>query len=246
MRCSLAFAITALAAAAVASPIVPISSPIHLLDSEVNKCGSDYCAGTNNTKGNHYLCGDARLGPTKLPTKLPLSSEIYGYDRLGGLCPGEFLKKWYNATGGSYIYPEQNGFQLNTGNAPIDGNQTLAVGARIDRFGSEYGTQLLLGQFGRMLIRGVQEISCRLLVLPITSALSRPPTSMHPPPDPHTRITIMFTRSSRNSTFSVAPLLVSPVDMYLEKYNKLSSIPLSQLGSASRDRERSMRHTLTL
>ncbi|KZP11315.1 hypothetical protein FIBSPDRAFT_819638 [Athelia psychrophila] len=142
MRCSLAFAITALAAAAVASPIVPISSPIHLLDSEVNKCGSDYCAGTNNTKGNHYLCGDARLGPTKLPTKLPLSSEIYGYDRLGGLCPGEFLKKWYNATGGSYIYPEQNGFQLNTGNAPIDGNQTLAVGARIDRFGSEYGNFL--------------------------------------------------------------------------------------------------------
>jgi hypothetical protein len=75
-----------------------------------------------------------------LPTKLPLSSEVYAYDRLGGLCPEEFLKKWYNVTG--YIYPPQNGFQLNTANNPIEGNQTLAVGMKLDRFGSEYGSFL--------------------------------------------------------------------------------------------------------
>lgn len=146
MRCSLAFAITALATLAVASPIVPVSPstdtpPIYQRDSDAhNNCGSDYCAGTNNTKGNPYFCGDARLGPKILPTKLPLASETRGYDRLGGLCPGDFLKKWYNTTAGSYIYPPQEGFQLNTGNAPIDGNQTLAAGMKLDRFGSEYGT----------------------------------------------------------------------------------------------------------
>lgn len=178
---------------------------------KANKCGPDYCAGTNNTHGNPYFCGDYRLGPKILPAKLPLASEIYAYDRLGGLCPGAFLAKWYNATAGSYIYPEQNGFQLNTANAPIDGNQTLVVGMKLDRFGSEYGTQLLLEPIGRMLMLEVQVISCRLFRLPISNALSRPQTSIHPPPNPHTRITIIFTRSSNHSTFSVALLLVSHV-----------------------------------
>jgi len=105
-------------------------------------CGPEYCAGTNNTHDNPYFCGDSRLGPKKLPTKLPLAAEVYRYDRLGGLCPGAFLQKWYNSSTGSYIYPSQNGFQLNTASQPIDGNQTLAVGMRLDRFGSEYGSFL--------------------------------------------------------------------------------------------------------
>lgn len=74
-----------------------------------------------------------------LPKKLPLAAEIYGYDRLGGLCPGAFLQRWYNTTARSYIYPPQNGFQLNTASQPIEGNQTLTVGMRLDRFGSEFG-----------------------------------------------------------------------------------------------------------
>jgi len=105
-------------------------------------CGPVYCAGTNNTNDNSYFCGDLRLGPKQLPTEIPLSSEILGYDRLGGLCPGAFLQKWWNSTSAGYIYPPQNGFQLNTANQPIDGNQTLAVGTRLDRFGSEYGAFL--------------------------------------------------------------------------------------------------------
>ncbi|KAF7975342.1 hypothetical protein HWV62_9789 [Athelia sp. TMB] len=125
------FIVVAFAAVAAASPIV---------ERTTLKCGPDYCAGTNNTHDNPYFCGDSRLGPKILPKKLPLASEVYGYDRLGGHCPGEFLKKWYNSTAGSFIYPPQNGFQLNTANAPIDGNQTLLVGMRLDRFGSEYGS----------------------------------------------------------------------------------------------------------
>jgi hypothetical protein len=64
---------------------------------------------------------------------LPLSAAVHGYDRLGGLCPGDFLAKWWDATARSYIYPPQNGFQLNKANQP------LTVGMRLDRFGSEYG-----------------------------------------------------------------------------------------------------------
>jgi len=105
-------------------------------------CGPVYCAGTNNTNDNPYFCGDSRLGPKQLPTKLPLSSEVYAYDRLGGLCPGAFIQKWWNASAQSYNYPPLNGFQLNTVNQPIDGNQTLPVGLRVDRFGSEYGAFL--------------------------------------------------------------------------------------------------------
>lgn len=107
-----------------------------------NACGPDYCAGTNNTNDNTYFCGDSRLGPKKLPSKLPLAADVYGYDRLGGLCPGAFLQKWWNSSAASYIYPPQSGFQLNTANQPIDGNQTLAVGMKVDRFGSEYGVFL--------------------------------------------------------------------------------------------------------
>jgi hypothetical protein len=102
----------------------------------------DYCAGTNFNQSlvNDYICGDFRLGPKRLPTRLPVFDLVDNYDRFGGLCPGQFLAKWYNATAGSYIYPTLNGFQLNTVGAPIQGNITFAVGFLIDRFGSEFGS----------------------------------------------------------------------------------------------------------
>lgn len=104
------------------------------------KC-PDYCAGTayDPDLSDTYVCGDSRLGPKRLPTKLPLGDLVDDYDRFGGLCPGQFLAKWYNATAGSYIYPPQDGFQLNTDGERIQGNITLPVGFLIDRFGSEYG-----------------------------------------------------------------------------------------------------------
>jgi hypothetical protein len=96
------------------------------------------CRGTvgNDTT---FLCGDSRLGPAKLPHSPPLSTIVANYDRLGGLCPGAFLEKWFNTSTGFYNFPPDEGFQLSTTGMPIDGNQTLLPGMRLDRFGSEFG-----------------------------------------------------------------------------------------------------------
>lgn len=121
-----------------------------------------YCAGTNYTASltSTYLCGDSRLGPTKLPrgsdddasvTSI-LANVLFTYDRFGGLCPGEFIAAWFNETIGWWNYPPENGFELgenedgspvqngNGGGKPIQGNVTLEVDTLLDRFGSEGGT----------------------------------------------------------------------------------------------------------
>jgi hypothetical protein len=102
----------------------------------------DYCAGTafNASLADWYICGDSRLGPVLLPTLFPLSGLFGTYDRFGGLCPGDFLTKWFNPNTSYYNYPPDNGFQLNTAGQPIMGEVTLPVGLLIDRFGSETGT----------------------------------------------------------------------------------------------------------
>jgi hypothetical protein len=105
-------------------------------------CSKDFCAGTI-FNSSQYFCGDPRLGPVKLPTKLPLGTIVSDYDRLGGSpCPAVFLAKWFNATSNSYIFPPDSGFQLDTLTNPIEGNQTLTVGMLVDRFGSEFGSFL--------------------------------------------------------------------------------------------------------
>lgn len=98
------------------------------------------CAGTLNggESAEKYICSDSRLGPKVLPRRLPLGTFVSDYDRFGGLTPGEFLQKW-TAADGSYVYPPQNGFQLNTDGAAISGTMVLQPGALVDRFGSEYG-----------------------------------------------------------------------------------------------------------
>ncbi|CAD6593207.1 MAG: hypothetical protein ASARMPRED_007159 [Alectoria sarmentosa] len=64
---------------------------------------------------------------------------VSDYDRFGGQTPGDFLKQWTDEDG-YYVYPPQNGFQLNVAGQPILGNMTLQNGTKVDRFGSEYGT----------------------------------------------------------------------------------------------------------
>ncbi|KAJ7832005.1 hypothetical protein B0H13DRAFT_2430152 [Mycena leptocephala] len=95
------------------------------------------CGGTNFTD-SQFLCGDVRLGPDTLPTNGPLAPLLIHYDRLGGLCPGDFLAKW-TFPNGSYEFPPFEGFQLSTSEMPIDGNQLLLPGMRLDRFGSNFG-----------------------------------------------------------------------------------------------------------
>lgn len=99
--------------------------------------GKGYCEGTNQVD-DKFVCGDPRLGPKRLPRRMPLSDITHPYKRFGDLCPSAFLAKW--TVNGSYAYPPANGFQLNTAGQPIQGNMTMLVGTLLDRFGSEYGS----------------------------------------------------------------------------------------------------------
>lgn len=104
--------------------------------------GADFCKGANNTAPDTYFCGDFRLGPKTLPTKLPLDNLVFKYDRLGGLCPGEYLAKYTNKTTGRFIYPLFDGFQLDINGMPIKGQMTLRVGTLVDRFGGEVSQEV--------------------------------------------------------------------------------------------------------
>jgi hypothetical protein len=119
----------------------PLTERAAATNANTKQCPS-YCAGTNTNQSliHDYVCGDARLGPKRFPTHLPLDSLLETYDRFGGLCPGQFLAKWFNSTSGYYNYPPIDGFQLNTASAPIEGVITFPVGFLMDRFGSEYGS----------------------------------------------------------------------------------------------------------
>ena len=85
------------------------------------------------------ICNDYRLGPVKLPKKLPLLSLVSDYDRFGGETPGEFLARWTNKTTGQWLWPDGFGFSLDTSGKPILGNMTLKAGTKVDRFGEETG-----------------------------------------------------------------------------------------------------------
>ncbi|KAF5025086.1 hypothetical protein F66182_2855 [Fusarium sp. NRRL 66182] len=101
------------------------------------------CTGTRDggPESEADICRDARLGPKKLPKKLPLDNVVETYDRFGGLTPGEFLDRWTDKRG-NYVYPEQNGFQLDTYGNAINGSMLLGIGTLVDRFGSESGTYI--------------------------------------------------------------------------------------------------------
>ncbi|KAF5000535.1 hypothetical protein FGRMN_1702 [Fusarium graminum] len=99
------------------------------------------CSGTRDggRSSKAYICRDARLGPTKLPKKLPLSTFVESYNRFGGLTPIQFLQTWTDEKG-NYKYPPQNGFQIDEHGNAINGSMVLQVGTLVDRFGSEYGS----------------------------------------------------------------------------------------------------------
>ncbi|KAG7288144.1 hypothetical protein NEMBOFW57_007668 [Staphylotrichum longicolle] len=140
----------------------PTKSP---RDTTSRSCGRRntprYCAGTNHTPAllQTYICGDSRLGPTRLPSAsddLPvapvLATALFGYDRFAGSCPGDFLKEWFDEASGWCGYPPQSGFTLTAavveggeqgqegGGKAIQGNVTLREETVVDRFGSEYGS----------------------------------------------------------------------------------------------------------
>ncbi|KAJ6083361.1 hypothetical protein N7467_007496 [Penicillium canescens] len=106
-----------------------------------DRCYPDPCKGITN-QNSTAVCGDPRLGPKVFPKYFPLANELQTYSRFGDLCPYEFLEKWtLNASDPKayWIYPGDSGFTINTESLPIQGNMTLPVGQKLDRFGSEYG-----------------------------------------------------------------------------------------------------------
>jgi hypothetical protein len=136
--------ITLLPAGEFVSRTPPSVEPASLAAVKLAKCSPnslDYCANTayNATQAHIYVCGDSRLGPVHMPTKLPLDSLLDIYDRFAGLCPGAFLNTWINTTTGWWIYPPSDGFSLDVAGKPILGQISLPVGALIDRFGAETG-----------------------------------------------------------------------------------------------------------
>lgn len=128
-------------------PLLTLATPPSYPPPPSPYCPSLDCSGTLPNKTappsrNPNVCRDARLGPVHLPRRLPLSGLLSSYDRYGGLTPGEFLDKWTDgkgSTGGSFVYPPQNGFVIDGSGKAINGSMVLGVGTLVDRFGSEYG-----------------------------------------------------------------------------------------------------------
>lgn len=141
MQLSTLISLFGLLALTVSAPVAEHLTIRQKFDTSNTPACPDFCVGTayNKTLVHTYVCGDARLGPKRLPSRIVLSRLVYDYDRFGGLCPGQFLTKWFNTTTGYYNYPPDMGFQLTTTNVPIEGTITLPLGLELDRFGSEFG-----------------------------------------------------------------------------------------------------------
>ncbi|KAJ5326742.1 hypothetical protein MYU51_001761 [Penicillium brevicompactum] len=130
-----------IALAEAASPVKPHKHQANEEPDYPARCYPDPCKGVTY-QNSSAVCGDPRLGPTKLPGYFPLTNELETYARFGNLCPLEFLEKWtVNATDPKayWIYPDSNGFVASTEQISILGNVTLRVGQKLDRFGAETG-----------------------------------------------------------------------------------------------------------
>ncbi|KAI0757880.1 hypothetical protein BC629DRAFT_1584563 [Irpex lacteus] len=96
----------------------------------------------NKDDENVYLCGNYRLGPVKLPSMVPVANLVESYDRLGGLCPAQFLGNWTDEKG-SFRYPkETGGYVTDIHCKRIKGTVRLQKGTLLDRFGGETGNFL--------------------------------------------------------------------------------------------------------
>ncbi|KAJ7224071.1 hypothetical protein GGX14DRAFT_648309 [Mycena pura] len=108
---------------------------------ESSKCHPSFCHGTEFTS-KQFLCGDPRLGPSRLPAAGHWTPLLSGYQRLAGLCPSAFLEKWFNTSTGAYLRAPADGFQLSTADRPIGGDQVLPRGMLLDAFGTLYDSAL--------------------------------------------------------------------------------------------------------
>ena len=82
----------------------------------------------------------AYLGPAELPTAPPVGPLLKGYERFGDLTEAEFLATY--RSGGSWVYPPEDGFVLDDEGDPIKYPEKLWTGTRLDRFGYPGGSFL--------------------------------------------------------------------------------------------------------
>lgn len=85
---------------------------------------------------------DRRLGPETLPVLGPVGRQLHGYHRTGHVAAQQFLDTFYDSAASSWRFPPQDGYVLDPNGNPIRWNQLLRIGARIDRYGSEFGSFL--------------------------------------------------------------------------------------------------------
>lgn len=109
--------------------------------------GSAQAAGTPLDQcSTAFHADDPRLGPEQLPVLGRVGFELLGYHRSGALGDAQLLAQYYSPTANSgapgWIYPPDNGYLLDPAGQPIELQQTVQPGTRMDRYGSEYGSFL--------------------------------------------------------------------------------------------------------
>ncbi|HET9173362.1 MAG TPA: TNT domain-containing protein [Actinospica sp.] len=107
---------------------------------DASTVGAGAHAALSDTCSSTYYEGNALLGPQDLPDFGPVGFQLIGYDRTGFQSPADFLAQFRNASG--WIYPPDNGYQLDGSGNPIEWRQRLFRGQDIDRYGSVYGSFL--------------------------------------------------------------------------------------------------------
>jgi hypothetical protein len=105
-------------------------SPASLLPTLATACSSS------------FFDGDSRLGPAQFQQLGIVAPMLFGYNRLAGLTPAQFIATYWdpaaNAGAGGWRYPPDNGYLVIFGR-PIEYRATISAGEKIDRFGSEFG-----------------------------------------------------------------------------------------------------------
>ena len=118
---------TALSSVLLASALVAAPT-VHAAPVDLTECSQEL-----------YKAGDPRLGPARLPVAGPVGKQLEGYSRTGSLPEEEFFKTYTHSDTGKWIYPPEDGYELDQSGKPIKSQKTLDEGEQIDRYGSEYG-----------------------------------------------------------------------------------------------------------
>lgn len=88
-----------------------------------------------------YLDGDWRLGPMTTPDAGPVGLQLFGYARLAGLTPEQFIARYWDSSDKSWKYPPDDGFLVIAGH-PVEFALALKPGSPLDRYGSISGAFL--------------------------------------------------------------------------------------------------------